>query len=49
VIRDDLFIAVATVLAFVFNLDRAMAEGVRQPSVDVPPAARFDEHGKAIA
>ncbi|PZU06163.1 flagellar type III secretion system protein FlhB [Sphingomonas sp.] len=48
-IRDDLFIAVATVLAFVFNLDRAMAEGVRQPNVDVPPAARFDEHGKATA
>jgi flagellar biosynthetic protein FlhB len=49
VIRDDLFIAVATVLAFVFNLDRAMAEGVRQPQVDVPPAARFDETGKAAA
>lgn len=47
VIRDDLFIAVATVLAFVFNLDRAMAEGVRQPIIDVPPAARFDETGKA--
>ncbi|MDO6415847.1 flagellar type III secretion system protein FlhB [Sphingomonas sp. BIUV-7] len=48
-IRDDLFIAVATVLAFVFNLDRAMAEGVRQPQIDVPPAARFDEKGRASA
>lgn len=46
IIREDLYIAVATVLAFVFNLDRAMAEGVSQPVVDVPPAARFDEHGK---
>jgi flagellar biosynthetic protein FlhB len=49
VIRDDLFIAVATVLAFVFNLDRAMAEGVRQPVVDVPPEARFDETGRTAA
>lgn len=46
IIRDDLYIAVATVLAFVFNLDRAMAEGVRQPEIDVPTAARFDEHGR---
>ena len=47
VIREDLYIAVATVLAFVFNLDRAMAEGVHQPQVDVPAEARFDEHGHA--
>lgn len=45
-IREDLYIAVATVLAFVFNLDRAMAEGVVQPAVDVPEAARFDEEGR---
>jgi flagellar biosynthetic protein FlhB len=47
VIREDLYIAVATVLAFVFNLDRALAEGVVQPKVDVPPGARFDESGRA--
>jgi flagellar biosynthetic protein FlhB len=46
VIREDLYIAVATVLAFVFNLDAAMAEGIDQPKVDVPAAARFDETGK---
>jgi len=46
VIREDLYIAVATVLAFVFNLDRAMAEGVAQPNVEVPPEARFDENGR---
>lgn len=45
IIREDLYIAVATVLAFVFNLDRAMAEGVSQPVVEVPPDARFDENG----
>jgi len=49
IIREDLYIAVATILAFVFNLDRAMAEGIVQPQIDVPPAARFDETGKATA
>ena len=47
IIREDLYIAVATILAFVFNLDRAMAEGITQPTVEVPPEARFDENGKA--
>jgi len=47
IIREDLYIAVATILAFVFNLDRAMAEGIRQPVVEVPAEARFDENGKA--
>jgi len=45
-IREDLFIAVAAILAFVFNLDRAMAEGITQPNVDVPTGARFDEDGR---
>ena len=49
IIREDLYLAVATVLAFVFNLDRAMAEGISQPVVDVPPEARFDETGKTAA
>lgn len=46
VIREDLYIAVATILAFVFNLDRAMAEGVQPPVVEVPPEARFDAEGR---
>ena len=42
VIREDLYMAVATILAFVFNLDAAIAEGTRQPDVEVPerPALR---------
>ena len=48
IIREDLYIAVATVLAFVFNLDRAMAEGVSPPVVEVPVAARFDANGNAM-
>lgn len=47
-IREDLFIAVAAILAFVFNLDRAMAEGIVQPDIDVPAGARFDEEGRKI-
>ncbi|RJF93216.1 EscU/YscU/HrcU family type III secretion system export apparatus switch protein [Sphingomonas cavernae] len=46
-VREDLYIAVATVLAFVFNLDAAMAQGIVQPDVDVPENARFDENGRA--
>ncbi|WP_076071936.1 EscU/YscU/HrcU family type III secretion system export apparatus switch protein [Sphingomonas montana] len=45
-VREDLYMAVATVLAFVFRLDQAMAEGQPQPVVDVPVDARFDEQGK---
>lgn len=46
VIAEDLFIAVATVLAFVFRLDSAIAEGLEQPSVLVPEDKRFDENGR---
>lgn len=44
-VRDDLYMAIATVLAFVFNLNAA-AGGVQvQPPIDVPVGARFDENG----
>ncbi len=46
-IREDLYIAVATVLAFVFNIERAMRDGVDQPEIVVPAPARFDENGRA--
>lgn len=47
-VREDLFIAVAAILAFVFNLDRAMAEGYVQPDIVVPEEARFDEEGRPV-
>lgn len=47
-VREDLYLAVATVLAFVFNLDTARAAGHVQPSVDVPPEARFDADGRRV-
>ncbi|MGR6330614.1 flagellar type III secretion system protein FlhB [Sphingomonas sp. XXL09] len=46
-VRDDLYVAIATVLAFVFNLN-AQA-GAIQPPVDVPEGARFDENGVKIS
>lgn len=45
-VASDLYLAVATILAFVFNLDRAMAEGIAQPEIAVPPAKSFDERGQ---
>ncbi len=42
-IRDDLYQAIATILAFVFGLN-AQAGG-SPPPVPVPESARFDENG----
>lgn len=47
-IPEELFVAVATVLAFVFQLERAAAEGRTQPAVDVPPTHRFDPDGRRV-
>lgn len=49
VIPEELFVAVATVLAFVFQLERAAAEGIAQPAVDIPPTHRFDPEGRRQA
>jgi len=45
IVREDLYMAVATVLAFVFNLNEQVGAALRQPEIVVPPAARFDEKG----
>ncbi|SOB80142.1 flagellar biosynthetic protein FlhB [Sphingomonas guangdongensis] len=42
-VRDDLYLAIATVLAFVFGVNKAA--GGLQPLVSVPETARFDENG----
>ena len=44
-IHPDLYVAVAAILAFVFNLDRR----ARAPEVEIPPALTFDQHGRAAA
>ena len=48
-IAEDLYVAVATVLGFVFRLEEALAAGGAQPDVDVPVTKRFDEFGSAQA
>lgn len=42
-VRDDLYVAIAAILAFVFGLNAAA--GGSAPPVEVPPTARFDENG----
>lgn len=49
VVREDLYMAVATVLAFVFNLDDAAGAAAAQPRIDVPAGMRFDEKGRPEA
>lgn len=44
VIREELYAAVASVLAFVFSLKRG--EQVVQPAIEVPLALRFDAEGR---
>ena len=44
IIREDLYMSVATVLAFVFNLDAALA-AAGPPEVEVPQGLRFDSRG----
>ena len=46
-VRDDLYLAIATVLAFVFNVN--VAAGGSPPPIDVPKGAHFDENGVAAA
>lgn len=47
-IASDLYLAVATILAFVLNLDRAMAEGITPPDVAVPADKAFDAEGRRV-
>lgn len=42
-VRDDLYVAIATILAFVFGVNAAA--GGSAPPVDIPPTALFDENG----
>lgn len=44
-IPEELFMAVATILAFVFRLDEAVADGLAPPQVDVPETHRFTADG----
>jgi flagellar biosynthetic protein FlhB len=46
-VRDDLYVAIATVIAFVFGVN--LRAGGGQPNVIVPDTALFDENGVRVA
>jgi len=48
-VREDLYLAVATVLAFVMQLDAAIAAGRGRPEVDLPESMRFGADGRREA
>lgn len=45
-IPEDLYQAVAIILAFVYRLDRELGERKPPPVVEVPPTKRFDANGE---
>lgn len=48
-VSEDLYVAVAAILAFVFRLESAFGQNVPKPSVDVPETKRFDQDGRRTA
>jgi flagellar biosynthetic protein FlhB len=46
-VRDDLYMAIATVLAFIFNINAAARPAL--PDIDVPSTAWFDENGNQLS
>lgn len=47
-IDERLFMAVATILAFVFRIENRMASEMDRPHIDLPEAMRFDSDGRNI-
>lgn len=45
-VSEDLYVAVAAILAFVFRLETTLANELARPVVDVPAAKRFDAEGR---
>lgn len=48
VVDESLYMAVATILAFVFRIEHRMASEMDRPFVEVPENLRFDADGKKI-
>ncbi len=48
-VSEDLFVAVAAILAFVFRLESASGQNMPKPFVEVPAAKRFDQDGRKMA
>jgi flagellar biosynthetic protein FlhB len=48
-ISEDLYAAVAAILAFVFRLDSSFGQQIPKPSVAVPVTMHFDQDGRRAA
>lgn len=48
-VSEDLYVAVAAILAFVLRLESAFAHTVPKPEVEIPAAKRFDQDGRPMA
>lgn len=46
VVDETLYMAVATILAFIFRVENQMASEIDRPHIDVPDHMRFDADGK---
>ncbi len=48
-VSEDLYVAVAAILAFVFRLESSFGQNVPKPTVEVPATKRFDQDGRRTA
>ncbi len=48
-VSEDLYVAVAAILAFVFRLESMLTNDLAKPVVEVPAAKRFDADGRRAA
>lgn len=48
-VSEDLYVAVAAILAFVFRLENALASEKAKPAIEVPVGKRFDADGRRSA
>jgi flagellar biosynthetic protein FlhB len=48
-VSEDLYAALAAILAFIFQLETFLGGSLDKPSVEVPATKRFDQDGRRIA
>ena len=48
-VSEDLYVAVAAILAFVFRLENTTGQNIAKPFVEVPIAKQFDQDGRRTA
>ena len=48
IVDEALYMAVATVLAFIFRMENQMASAMDRPDIELPEDMRFDANGKKM-